>query len=86
MEVQLAKAQDSLENIEELEEITNLNEEISRGTYGVVKKMSLLGTICAAKDIHAILANYASQQQFESLKKNFLEECIKCSKVFHPSS
>ena len=81
----MAKAQDPLENIEELEEVTDLNEEIGRGAYGVVKKVSLHGTICAAKDMHTILVNYASQKQFETLKKSFLEECIRCSKVFHPN-
>ena len=51
----------------------------------MVKKVSLHGTICAAKDIHAILINYASKSELERIKKNFLEECIKCSKLFHPN-
>jgi len=81
----LKKALDPLENIEELKEVVDLNKEIGRGAYGVVKKVSLYGTICAAKDIHAILINYATRQHFEVLKKSFLEECIKSSKVFHPN-
>ena len=76
---------DPLENIEELKELVDLGEEIGRGAYGLVKKVSLHGTICAAKDIHTILINYASNREFERIKKRFLEECIRCSKLFHPN-
>ena len=65
--------------------MVDLEEEIGRGAYGVVKKVSLHGTICAAKDIHILLINYASDKEFERIKKSFLEECIKCSKLFHPN-
>ena len=63
----------------------DLEEEIGRGSYGVVKKMSVHGTICAAKDIHALLINYANDTELERIKKSFLEECVKCSKLFHPN-
>ena len=76
---------DPLENIEELKEVEDLGEEIGRGAYGVVKKVSLHGTTCAAKDIHAILIHYASDKELERIKKSFLEECVKCSKLFHPN-
>ena len=65
--------------------MVDLGAEIGRGAYGVVKKVSLHGTICAAKDIHSILINYASDEELERIKKTFLEECIKCSKLFHPN-
>ena len=81
----MAKALDPLENIEELKEVVDLNEEIGRGAYGVVKKVSLHGTICAAKDIHAVIINYAQPRELDFVKKNYLEECIKCSKLFHPN-
>ena len=76
---------DPLENIEEVKEVVDLKEEIGKGAYGVVKKVSLHGTICAAKDIHAILIDSANAKEFECIKKSFLEECIKCSKLFHPN-
>ena len=76
---------DPLENIEELKEVVDLGDEIGRGAYGIVKKVSLHGTICAAKDIHVLLISYASDVEFERIKKSFLEECIKCSKLFHPN-
>ena len=85
MQARLEKALDPLENIEELKEVVTLSGEIGRGTYGVVKKVSLHGTICAAKKIHALLINYANDKEFERIKKSFLEECIKCSKLFHPN-
>ena len=81
----MEKALDPLENIEELKEVVDLGEEIGRGLYGLVKKVSLYGTICAAKDIHAILINYANDKELERIKKSFLEECVKCSKLFHPN-
>ena len=65
--------------------MVDLNKEIGRGAYGVIKKVSLRGTICAAKDIHAIFINSANGKELERIKKSFLEECIKCSKLFHPN-
>jgi len=76
---------DPLNSIEILREVVDLNEEIGRGAYGIVKKVSLHGTICAAKAIHAILVQYSDKKQFEAIQKNFLEECIRCSKVSHPN-
>lgn len=63
----------------------NLNEEIDRGSYGVVKKVSVYGINCAAKDIHDFFIKYSTDKEFKRIKKNFLEECIKCSKLFHPN-
>ena len=85
MQAELEKALDPLQNINETKEVVDLREEIGRGSYGVVKKVSVHGTICAAKDIHAILINYAGDVELERIKKIFLEECIKCSKLFHPN-
>ena len=74
-----------LRYVQELCEIIDLNEEIGRGAYGVVRKVSVHGTICAAKNLHYLLINYADKEQFEIIQKNFLEECIKCSKLVHPN-
>ena len=85
MEVELKKARDPLENIKELKEVVDLGEEIGRGAYGLVRKISLGETVCAAKDIHIILINYAGDEEIEHIKKTFLEECVKSSKLFHPN-
>ena len=74
-----------MENIRKLKEVVDLNTELGRGSYGVVKKVSFHGINCAAKDIHGILIECASDKQFQVIKKNFLEECVKCNKLFHPN-
>ena len=65
--------------------MVDLGVEIGRGSYGLVKTVSIHGTTCAAKDIHAILINYAGDKELERITKCFLEECVKCSKLFHPN-
>ncbi|XP_065919032.1 uncharacterized protein [Dysidea avara] len=81
----LAKTLDSLQNIKQLNEVVDLNEEIGRGAYGTVKKVSLYGTSCAAKDIHAILIEHADQKGLKAIKIKYLNECINCSKLLHPN-
>ena len=83
--MQFEKALDPLENIKELKDVVDLGEEIGRGAYGLVKKVLLHRILCAAKDIHAVLIHYASDEELERIKKSFLEECIKCNKLFHPN-
>ena len=81
----LAKTLDSLQNIKKLSEVVDLNEEMGRGAYGTVKKVSLYGTPCAAKDVHAILIDYADQKELKAIKIKYLNECINCSKLLHPN-
>lgn len=76
---------DPIKNIKELKDLVNLEEQLDCGAYGVVRKVSLYGTNCAAKEIHANLIYYASNEGFQRIKKIFLEECVKCSKLFHPN-
>ena len=66
-------------------EIIDLNEEIGRGAYGVVKKVLLHGTTCAAKNLHRVLIEYADIEQAETIRSKFLEECIICSRSVHPN-
>ena len=80
-----AQFEKELENIKKIKEVVDLGVEIGRGSYGFVKKVSFHGTICAAKDIHSILINYASDKELKRITKSFLEECVKCSKLFHPN-
>ena len=85
LQAQLEKALDPLEAIEELKAVVDLKEEIDRGAYGVVKKVTVYGMNCAAKEVHPILISYANDEEFRRIKKSYLEECIKCSKLFHPN-
>jgi len=48
-----------------------LDEEIGCGSYGVVKKVLLHGTICIVKDIHVILVNHVGKSNLKGCKKTF---------------
>ncbi|XP_065912308.1 serine/threonine-protein kinase PLK4-like isoform X2 [Dysidea avara] len=73
---------DPLENVKELTGVDDLDKEIGRGSYGVVKEVCVHGTTCAAKDIHKILIECGN---LEVLRKKFYEECVNCSKLVHPN-
>ena len=72
-------------NIRKLTGVVDLDKEIGRGSYGVVKEVCLHGTTCAAKDIHKVLIEYSVGESLEVLKKKFYEECANCSKLLHPN-
>ena len=55
---------------------------IGAGAYGIVKEVSVHGTICAAKEIHHVLMQYAKSKAIEV---SFIEECKHCSKLLHPN-
>ena len=58
--------------------------EIGRGSFGRVFEVDYEGTLCAAKEIHAILLNYAQGYEHEKIKNNFLRECKIWSTLRHP--
>jgi len=55
---------------------------IGAGAYGIVKEVSVHGTICAAKEIHHVLMKYTRNKAIEA---SFIEECKHCSKLLHPN-
>ena len=65
-------------------EVVDLNHEIGRGSYGVVKKVSLHGTVCAAKVIHEILLTGGVEDKNKPVQ-DFILECYKCSTLRHPN-
>ena len=71
--------------VNELNEVIDLNEEIGSGAYGVVKLVSVHGTVCAAKDVHKILLQHVSKKESTTVKEKFMQECIHCSKLLHPN-
>ena len=73
-----------LENLQ-LTEIKDLDHELGRGAYGVVKEVSVHGTECAAKVIHKILLTHASKEEYEKVQKMFIQECLQCSNLRHPN-
>ena len=55
---------------------------IGHGAYGRVLEVT---SSCAAKELHKNLIDFASPAELEALKQKFLQECIQCSKLFHPN-
>ena len=53
-------------------------QELGRGSYAVVFEVMVLGTPCAAKEVHSILMSAKS-------KENFYAECVRSSQLLHPN-
>ena len=62
------------------------DQDLGRGAYGVVFKARYRGSVCAAKEIHAILIDAAyTPAEKRRLQDNFIRECYHCSKLNHPN-
>ena len=58
--------------------------EIGRGAYGRVFEVDYEGTLCAAKEVHALLLQYAQGGDLQKIKNDFLSECQIWSTLRHP--
>ena len=58
--------------------------EIGRGAYGRVFEVNYEGTLCAAKEVHAILLQYAQGDDLQKIIDDFLSECQIWSTLRHP--
>ena len=58
--------------------------EIGRGAYGRVFEVNYEGTLCAAKEVHVLLLQYAQGEDLEKIKDDFLSECQIWSTLRHP--
>ena len=58
--------------------------EIGRGAYGRVFEVDYEGTLCAAKEVHALLLQYAQGEDLQKIKDDFLSECQIWSTLRHP--
>ena len=58
---------------------------IGKGAYGKVIEVRVHGTLCAAKEIHSILIENVTVNEFETTKASFLNECSKSSRIVHPN-
>ena len=58
--------------------------EIGRGAYGRVFEVNYEGTLCAAKEVHALLLQYAEADDLQKIKDDFLNECQMWSTLRHP--
>ena len=59
-------------------------EEIGRGAYGRVFEVDYGGTVCAAKEVHEILLQYAQGGEHSKITEDFLRECQIWSTLRHP--
>ena len=58
--------------------------EIGVGAYGRVFEVDYEGTLCAAKEVHALLLQYAKGNDLQKIKDDFLNECQIWSTLRHP--
>ena len=58
--------------------------EIGVGAYGRVFEVDYEGTLCAAKEVHALLLQYAKGNDLQKIKDDFLSECQIWSTLRHP--
>ena len=58
--------------------------EIGRGAYGRVFEIDYEGTLCAAKEVHALLLQHAQGDDLQKIKDDFLNECQIWSTLRHP--
>ena len=59
-------------------------DELGRGAYGRVVVVNYAGTPCAAKQMHPILLQNATENEFRQIRNDFLKECDIWSKLRHP--
>ena len=64
--------------------VVDLDSEIGRGSYAIVKKVRLHGTVCAAKVIHEMLLTDHTGDQSKPVQ-DFIRECFNFSKLRHPN-
>ena len=67
-----------------LHRVNPTGKEIGRGAYGRVFEVDYEGTLCAAKEVHALLLQYAQGDEFKKIKDGFLNECKIWSTLRHP--
>ena len=61
-----------------LSDVKKTKRELGRGSYGAVFEVEMHGTLCAAKEMYPILMS-------EKYKRDFLNECVQCSRILHPN-
>ena len=67
-----------------LKNIKPTGKEIGKGAFGRVYEVNYEGMLCAAKELHTILLQYANDQELQKLKIDFLRECLIWSTLRHP--
>lgn len=58
--------------------------EIGHGAYGRVFEVNYEGTLCAAKEVHTVLLQYAQDDELQKIRDDFFNECQIWSTLRHP--
>ena len=58
---------------------------LGRGSYGKVFEVEYDGKLCAAKEVHPWMSDFASQEERTKLKEEFLHDCQVWSVLCHPN-
>ena len=67
-----------------LHSVNPTGKEIGRGAYGRVFEVDYEGILCAAKELHTLLLQYAQGDELQKIKDDFLSECQIWSVLRHP--
>ena len=67
-----------------LHRVHQTEKEIGVGAYGRVFEVNYEGTLCAAKELHALLLQCAKGNDLKKIKDDFLNECQIWSTLRHP--
>ena len=68
-----------------LNDVKSTGKLIGKGAYGRVIEVYVHGMSCAAKEVHSILIENVTPDEFEATKTSFLNECAKSSRIIHPN-
>ena len=67
-----------------LKKMKSTGKEIGRGAYGRVFEVEYGKIHYAAKEVHTILLQYASSENLQKIKADFLNECHIWDQLQHP--
>jgi len=76
--------------ITELQDVTltgavTKGKELGRGAYGHVFTVRYRNQSFAAKEIHPVIVQVASQKEKEAIRNKFIKEILYCSEICHPN-
>ena len=58
---------------------------LGQGSYGKVFEVEYDGKLCAAKEVHPWMSDFASKEERAKLKEEFLRDCLVWGALCHPN-
>ena len=74
-------SEDQQVSLIKLSDVKSTGKLIGKGAYGRVIEVYVHGMPCAAKEVHSILIENVTPNEFEATKASFLNECAKSSRI-----